>query len=270
MDYHIPISPTSQCGNKYIMCLTDILSKLVITKAVHDNTAVHVLKKDIITKFGTPRSIITDNKTHFTSTMMNELIKQIGATHLYSIPYHPQTNGQIERYNSTMDAKIAVLSNLCKTDWDDQLPFVTFIYNASIHSSTKQVPFDIMYDPAPALLFDHQEDNVTVSYDSGHVKKLYQFLSKLNEQAKINIIKNQERYKQRYELNRSDSPYNIGDLVLDKALNIRYKLDIRYERPFRIIKIITPKTFIDQRVKKPALHSQVTTDVLLPIFEQNY
>ena len=127
-----------------------------------------------------------------------------------------------------------------------------------------------MYDPAPVLLFDHQEDNVTLSYDSGHVKKLYQFLSKLNEQAKVNIIKNQERYKQRYDLSRSDPPYNIDDLVLDTALNIRYKLDIRYEGPFRIIKIITLKIFIVQRVKKPTLHRQVTTDVLLPIFERNY
>ena len=202
--------------------------------------------------------------------MMNELIKQIGATHLYSTPYRPQTNGQIERYNSTMDAKIAALPNLRKTDWDDRLSFVTFNCNASIYPSTKQVPFEMVYDLAPVLLFDHQEDNATLSYDSGHVKKLYQFLSKLNEQAKINIIKNQERYKQRYHLNHSDPPYNIGDLVLDKALNIRHKLDIRYEGPFRIIKIITPRTCIVQRVKKPTLHRQVTTDVLLPIFERNY
>ena len=78
MDYHGPISPTSQRGNKYIICLNDILSKFVITKAVHDNTAqtvVRFLKEDITTKFGTPRIIIIDNKTHFTSTMMNELIK---------------------------------------------------------------------------------------------------------------------------------------------------------------------------------------------------
>ena len=169
-----------------------------------------------------------------------------------------------------MDAKTAVLSNLRKTDWDDQLSFVTFNYNASIHSPTKQVPFEMMYDPASVLLFDHQEDNVTLSYDSSPVKKLYQFLSKLNEQAKINIIKNQQRYKQRYDLNRSDPPYNIGDLVLDKALNIRYKLDIRYEGPFGIIKIITPKTFIVQRVKKPTLRHQVITNVLLTIFEWNY
>ena len=202
--------------------------------------------------------------------MMNELIKQFGATHLYSTPYHLQTNGQIERYNSTMDAKIAVLSNLRETDWDGQLSFVIFNYNASIHSSAKQVPFEMMYDPAPVLLFDHQEDDVTLSYNSGHVKKLYQFLSKLNEQAKINIIKNQERYKQRSDLNRSDPRYNIGDLILDKALNIRYKLDIRYEGPFRIIKVITPKTFIVQHVIKPTLHRQVTTNVLPPIFERNY
>ena len=122
MDFHGPITPISQRGNKYIISLTDILSKFVVTKVVRDNTAqtaVRFLKDYVIARFGTPRCIITDNGTHFTSTMMDELIKQIGATHLYSTPYHPQTNGQIERYNSTMDAKTAVLSNLRKTDWDD-------------------------------------------------------------------------------------------------------------------------------------------------------
>ncbi|CAF1263224.1 unnamed protein product [Rotaria sordida] len=273
MDFHGPITSTSQRGNKYIISLTDVLSKFVVTKAVRDNTAqtaVRFLKEDIISKFGTPRCILTDNGTHFTSTLMNELIKQIGATHLYSTPYHPHTNGQVERYNSTMDAKIAALSNLKKTDWDDQLPFVTSNYNASIHSSTKQIPFEMMYGRLPVLPFDYQDTNVTFSYDSEHAKKLSQFLSKLNEQAKINIIKNQERYKQRYDINRSDPTYNIGDLVLVKTLNIRYKFDIRYEGPFRIIQTITPKTFIVQHVKKPTLYRQVTTDVLLPIFERIY
>ncbi|CAF4574824.1 unnamed protein product, partial [Rotaria sp. Silwood2] len=271
MDFHGPITPTSQRGNKYIISLTDVLSKFVVTKAVRDNTAqtvVRFLKEDIISKFGTPKCILTDNGTHFTSTLMNELIKQIGTTHLYSTPYHPQTNGQVERYNSTMDAKIAALSNLRKTDWDDQLPFVTFNYNASIHTSTKQIPFEMMYGRSPVLPFDHQDTNVTLSHDSEHVRKLRQFLSQLNEQAKIHITKNQERYKQRYDENRSDPSYSIGDLVLVKTLHIRSKFDTRYEGPFRIIQIITPKTFIVQHVKKPTLYHQVTTDVLLPMFER--
>ncbi|CAF4980388.1 unnamed protein product, partial [Rotaria sp. Silwood1] len=273
MDFHGPINPPSRRGNKYIICLTDILSKFVVAKAVRDNTAQTVakfLKEEIISKFGTPRCILTDNGTHFTSTLMNELIKQIGSTHLYTTPYHPQSNGQIERYNSTMDAKIAALSNIQKTDWDDQLPFVTFNYNTSIHSSTKQVPFEMMYGRTPILPFDYQEDNVTIVPDNEHVKKLNQFLTKLNEQARINIIKNQQRYKQRYDVNRSNPSYNIGDLVLVKTLNIRYKFDIRYEGPFRIIQTITPKTFIVQHVKKPTLYRQVTIDVLLPIFERLY
>ena len=192
----------------------------------------------------------------------------MGSTHIYSTPYHPQTNGQVERYNSTMDAKIAALSNLRKTDWDDQLPFVTLNYNTSIHSSTKQIPFEMMYGRLPILPFDYQDNNVTLSYDSEHSKKLTLFLSSLCEQAKQNIIRNQERYKKRYDTNRSNPNYNIGDLVLVKTLNIRYKFDVRYEGPFRIIKMLTPKTFVIQHIKKPTLHRQVTTDVLLPIFER--
>ena len=273
MDFHGPITPMSQRGHKYIISLTDVLSKFVVTKAVRDNTArtaVRFLKDDIIAKFGTPRCILTDNGTHFTSSMMDELTKQIGATHLYSTPYHPQTNGQVERYNSTMDAKIAALSNLRKTDWDDQLPFVTFNYNTSVHALTKQTPFEMMYGRSPVLPFDHQDPNVTLSYDPEHAKKLNQFLSNLNEQAKLHIIKNQERYKQRYDINRSDPIYNVDDLVLVKTHNIRCKFDIRYEGPFRITKKLTPKAFIVQHVKKPTLCRQVTTDVLLPIYERIY
>ena len=271
MDFHGPIIPTSQRGNKYIIALTDVLSKFVITKAVRDNTAqtaVRFIKEEVIAKFGTPRCILTDNGTHFTSTMMNELIKQIGATHLYSTPYHPQTNGQIERYNSTMDAKIGTLSNARKTDWDEQLPFVTFNYNTSMHSSTKQVPFQMMYGRNPVLPFDYQDPNVTLDFDPEHSRKLNQYLSSLNDQAKQNITSNQERYKQRYDTNRSNPSYQINDLVLVKTLNTRHKFDIRYEGPFKIIKEITPKTFIIQHIRKPTLSRQVTTDVLLPIFQR--
>jgi len=273
MDFHGPINPTSQRGNKYIITLTDILSKFMIAKAVRDNSAqtvVRFFKEDVISKFGTPRCILTDNGTHFTSAVTNELIKQIGATHLYSTPYHPESNGQIERFNSTMDAKIATLSNAHKTNWDDQLAFVIFNYNTSIHSSTKQVPFEMMYGRKPVLPFDHQDKNVTLEYDPEHTKRLNQYLSTLNEQAKQNIKIYQERYKERYDRNRSDPIYKIGDLVLVKTLNARSKFDTRYEGPFRILKEITPKTFVVQHIKKSTLYRQVTSDVLLPINQRIY
>ncbi|CAF4523115.1 unnamed protein product, partial [Didymodactylos carnosus] len=217
MDFHGPITPVSTRGNKYIISLTDVLSKFVITRAVRDctsQTAVRFLKEDVITKYGTPRCILTDNGTHFTAQMMDQLFKEIGATHLFSTPYHPQCNGQIERFNSTMDAKIAALSNDRKTDWDDQLPFVTFNYNTTVHSTTKTIPFELMYGRSPVLPFDHQDPSVSLSQDPEHLIKLKTYLSSLTNQAKNNIIENQSKYKQRYDLNRSNPSYKIGDLVL--------------------------------------------------------
>jgi hypothetical protein len=125
-----------------------------------------------------------------------------------------------------------------------------------------------MYGRKPVLPFDHQDKNVTLEYDPEHTKRLNQYLSTLEEQAKQNIRINEEQYKERYDRNRSDPTHNIGDLVLVKVLNIRSKFDTRYEGPFRILKQITPKTFVVQHVKKSTLYRQVTSDVLLPIFQR--
>ena len=271
MDFHGPLTPASQRGNKYIISATDILSKFVVTKAVKDctaRTAARFVKEDLISKFGTPRCILTDNGTHFTAGMMEELLNQIGITHLYATPYHPQTNGQVERYNSTMDAKIGALSNERKTNWDDVLPLVTFNYNSTIHATTKQLPFEMMYGRPPILPFDSQNDTVTLAHDPDHPKRLEQYLSSMTKQAQRNIVQNQQRYKHRYDQHRADPSYNIGELVLVKTLSPRSKFDVRYEGPFRIDKQIASKTFIVQHVKKPTLRRQITVDVMLPIFER--
>ena len=157
LDFHGPIASTSRRGNKYIISITDILSKLVIAKPVRDcsaDTAPRFLQ-EVICKYGTPKCVLTDNSTHFTSIMMEHLLQSLCITHLYATPYHPQTtNGQIERFNSTMDAKIAALSNQYRSDWDDKLPFVIFNYNTSYHSATKPIPFELMYGRSPVLPFD--------------------------------------------------------------------------------------------------------------------
>ncbi|CAF4490430.1 unnamed protein product [Rotaria socialis] len=192
MDFHGPITPTIKHGNKYIISLTDVLSKFVIAKAVRDctaSTAARFLTEEVILKYGTPKCILTDNGTHFTAAMMTELFKKIGITHLYSTPYHPMTNGQIERFNATMDAKIAALSNDKHTDWDEQLPFPL----------------------------------VTLSQDPEHKEKLNQYVSTLTEQAKTKILKQQGHYKERYDRHRTNPNHKIGDLVLIKILTMRNK-----------------------------------------------
>ena len=271
MDFHGPITPTSRRGNRYIISLTDVLSKFVITKAVRDctaTTAVNFLVEDVILKYGTPTCILTDNGTHFTAQIMDKLFQQLGVTHLYSTVYHPQTNGQIERFNATMDGKIAALCNERRTNWDETLQYVTFNYNTAIHATTKQIPFELMHGRKAILPFDQQVAMISFTQEPEHAQKIKDYLEKLVQEAKENIVKSQRQYKTRYDLNRQELKLKINDLVLVKTRNIRNKFDIRYEGPFRIIKQLGSKTFIVQHVKKLTLTRQVTMDVIVPLVER--
>lgn len=271
MDFHGPITPTTKHGNRYIISITDVMSKFIITKAVRDATAAtaaRFLTNEVILRYGTPKCILTDNGTHFTAEMMNQLFKKFGVIHLYSTPYHPMTNGQIERYNATMDAKIATLSNEKRTDWDEQLPFVTFNYNTTIHSTTGLIPFEMMYGRSPILPFDQQDAMVQITQDPEHVKKLKNYLTTLTDDARKNILKQQQRYKERFDRNRIQPRYKINDLVLIKSLHRSNKFDVRYEGPYRITQQLGRKTFIVIHVKKSTLTRQVTIDVMIPLHER--
>ena len=271
MDFHGPITPTSQKGNKYIISLTDVLSKFVITKAVRDCTAateVDFLTNDVILKYGTTTCILTDNGTHFTAQLVNNLLQQLGATHLYSTVYHPQTNGQIERFNATMDGKIAALCNERRTNWDEMLRFVTFNYNTSVHATTQQTPFEMMHERQAILPFDQQHALISLAQDPEHSQKLKNYLGQLTEDARKNILKNQQQYKTRYDLHRQELTLKMNDLILVKTRNARNKFDIRHEDPFRIIQELGSKTFIVQHAKKTTLTKQVTMDVIVPLVER--
>ena len=268
MDFHGPIIPTSQRGSTFIISITDVFSKFVIAKAVRDcttNTAARLLQEEVICKYGTLKYILTDKGTHFTSTMMEQLIQRLGTTHLYSTPYHPQTNGQIERFNRTMDAKIAALSNQHRSDWDNQLLFVVFNYNATSHSTTKIPPLELMYGRSPVLPFDTQNSVVSLPQPSEYMSNVHQYKSHLMKIVMHNIVDTQHRYKSQFDINRANPTYGIDDLVLLKNIRRRHKFDVRYEGPFRIINRLASKTYIVQHVKLPDYIRQVTVDLLIPL-----
>lgn len=273
MDFHGPITPTSRHGNRYILSLTDIFSKFFITRAVRDctaDTAARFLQEDVILRYGTPKCILTDNGTHFTSSLMNSLLHRLGITHLYSTPYHPQCNGQIERFNSTMDSKIASLSNQYRSDWDDQLPFVTFNYNTTVHSTTQIIPFELMYGRSPVLPCDPQNPLVSFSANPHYSADLRRHISSLSETARSNTLRAHRSSKSRYDIHRSHPSFQVNDLVLIRNIHRRYKFDVRFEGPYRVIQRVNPKTYIVQDVHSHHLTRQVTVDFMIPFLHRSF
>ena len=94
----------SSFGNLYILLAVDYVSKWVeaTTCPKNDaNTVVGFLQKNIVRRFGAPRTIISDGGSHFSNKVFEKLMSRYGIK-LMSLAYHPQTNGQAEISNREM------------------------------------------------------------------------------------------------------------------------------------------------------------------------
>ena len=95
IDFMGPFPPSF--GNLYILLAVDYVSKWVEAIACprnDANTVVSFLQKNIFSRFGTPRTIISDGGSHFANKIFAKLMSRYGIKHIMSLAYHPQTNGQ--------------------------------------------------------------------------------------------------------------------------------------------------------------------------------
>ncbi|CAF3839677.1 unnamed protein product [Rotaria sp. Silwood1] len=106
---------------------------------LHDT--VRILMEEIILVHGSPDTIITDQGTHFKNELLQAISHLVGCKHIFSTPYHPQTNGQTERWNSTFVTQIAKYCNTDLNNWDTFLSSIVYAYNNGIHSSTGLSPY---------------------------------------------------------------------------------------------------------------------------------
>ena len=86
----------SSSGNIYILLVVDYVSKWVKASACPRNvsTVVGFIQRNILSRFGAPRTIISDEGSHFENKTFEKLMSRYGIKHMIGLPYHPQLNGQ--------------------------------------------------------------------------------------------------------------------------------------------------------------------------------
>ena len=90
---------------------------------------------------GLPTTIVSDRDPKFVSKFWRELLKQLGTQAAMSTAHHPQTDGQTERANRTLEDMLRAFVNYRQDNWDDCLPAAEFAYNNSVQASTGFSPY---------------------------------------------------------------------------------------------------------------------------------
>jgi transposase InsO family protein len=114
----------SSFGNEYILLGVDYVSKWVEAipcMAADAKTVVKFLKKNIFTRFGCPRVLISDGGSHFCNAQLKKVLDHYGVKHKVATPYYPQTNGQAEVSNRELKRILEKTVNSSRKDWSSKL-----------------------------------------------------------------------------------------------------------------------------------------------------
>ena len=131
------MGPTScYWGHQYILIVVDHLTKWVeaasLSLASAKNTALFLLHH-VFSRHGSPNVLLSDNGLKFTSHVVTKLSNLFGKYQTFSAPYHPATNGAVERANSTL---VSILHKMATSDllhWPHYLDGALLAYYISYH-----------------------------------------------------------------------------------------------------------------------------------------
>ena len=123
-------------GNEYIMVLCDYFSKYTVAYAIPNHTMQTVTDR-IVTEFVAYFGV---QGREFESELFQELSRLWEIDKTRMVPYRPQSDGLVERFNRTVQQMLAMFVNEHWDDWDDHLPYVMMAYRASVQESTGCTP----------------------------------------------------------------------------------------------------------------------------------
>ena len=143
-------------GNDTILTITDqgCTKAVILVPCCEDMGAeaiAELFKERVFPYTGIPTRLISDRDTRFTLSWFRELCRMLGVTQNLSTAYHPQTDGQSERTNQTMEGLLRIFCNHQANDWAEWLPVMQYIINSRPSSTTRKVPYKLWMGHIPRV-----------------------------------------------------------------------------------------------------------------------
>ena len=237
--------PQSSDGNKYALVVMDYFSKYVRIYPMKDQKAVTVsgCLMDWVYELGVPERLHSDQGPQFESIIFQELCKQLGIRKTRTTPYHPQSDGMVERFMRTLKDMVAKYVDAQGLTWDKGVKAYAMAYNSAVHSTTGYSPFFLVHGFEPRLPVDVQFATPRPLVDvRSFPEERRRELEKAFEDVRRATTKAASESAKRHDKTARHTAYQTGDKVWIRdhtaAAGGKPKLGLPYKGPGTIIKAV--------------------------------
>lgn len=231
----------SKRGYRYILVVCDYATKYPEAfplKAIKARQVADCLVQ-LFSRVGLPREVITDQGTNFLSLLLKQVYQLLGIKGIRTTPYHPQTDGLVERFNQTLKNMLRRFVSQTGADWDQWLPYLLFAYREVPQASTGFSPFELLYGRqvrGPLDLLREQWEGPSDGKRSvvQYVVEMRQRLEEMTALAQENMQKAQRNQKTWYDRKARERSFEPGQKVLLLLPSQDSKLLAKWQGPYEV------------------------------------
>ena len=213
-----PMTMATRTRANHVLVMMDMFTMYVIAVPLVSTDASDVAQAIVehwVLKFGTPNALRTDQGKLLGSKLIKEMCRLLGIDVTPTLPYKPEGRELTGRYNDKMTK---VISKYCAENpktWDTMLPYLSFVYNTTIHRTTGATPFSLVHGQEcqyPIDLFYAKPHDEVLTKD-GFVEELDELFRDAHSSARETLGTNKRRQEDQYWKKVYGEPYAAGDKV---------------------------------------------------------
>lgn len=251
IDFITGLPPSRWQGKVYdaVLVAVDLYTKFAIyvpcTKDIDAPALADLFLIRIIPYLGMPANLVSDRGSLFTCEFWSSFCYLMATKRRLSTAYHPQTDGQTERQNQTLEYYLRSYVNWQQDDWARWLPMAQVAHNQSWHSAIKMTPHEALTGTNLDLRMNVSAVDLNQHHDARtRVLGIHQMRKNLEQrlrEAKDAMAKYANR-------KRTEKSFKVGDWVLLRTRNLdsgrpSKKLDHKAIGPFMITDAIGKQAY---------------------------
>ena len=250
--------PESRAGNTHILVVADYFTRWMEAYPIPNQEATTVAKKlteEFFFRFSPPEQLHSDQGRNFESEVIAEICKLLGVVKTRTTPYHPQSDGLVERFNRTLLNMLATAAAEHPFDWENHLHRLSLVYNTSVHPTTGHTPFYLMYGRQVRMPIDIMYGTPTPQSSTipEYVSDLRRGLEAAYNRVREQMGHKQDRQKELYDRRVHGKPFELGDLVWLHCPAVPRgkpkKLHRPWTGPFRVVRRLSTATYRIENVR---------------------